>query len=214
MSGHDEYRQWSAAYVLGALDAAQRLEFEGHLADCPECQSEVQAFAPIPGLLTRVESLQPVPVPPRIEERVANRLRSEWSELMRSRRRWQVAAVAAGLAAVLALATLLSGADSPSGTPLVFAEDVLVSGEIMVEQRAWGTEVDLNLESLPPAESYEAWAVDGEGRWHQVAVWGPTPNLSASVTGASSVAVSEIERIVVTTEDREQVLVEALFVDG
>ncbi len=32
------YAMWDAAYVLGALSAADRREFEAHLAGCPECR--------------------------------------------------------------------------------------------------------------------------------------------------------------------------------
>ncbi|MFQ5522511.1 MAG: hypothetical protein ACE5F5_02910 [Acidimicrobiia bacterium] len=74
----------------------------------------------------------------------------------------------------------------------------LASGEIVVDQRAWGTEVVLELDGLPPAGSYSAWAIDEAGNWHQVATWGPTPNYSVVVTGASSLNFSDLDRIVVT----------------
>jgi anti-sigma-K factor RskA len=211
---HEKYREWSAAYVLGALDSAQRHEFEAHLGGCGKCQDEVQSFAPIPGLLSRIQSPEVISVPSGIEERSVDRVRWEWTVLVRCRRRWRAVAAAAVVATILALATILSGLSPVSGTPLVFAEGAQASGEIVVEERAWGTEVALDLKELPPADSYEAWAIDEEGRWHQVAAWGPTANLSASVTGASSVTVSELDRIVVTTGDREQTIVEAWLADA
>lgn len=39
------------AYVLGALDPAERLELERHLPDCPTCLDAVLRFANLPGLL-------------------------------------------------------------------------------------------------------------------------------------------------------------------
>ena len=40
-----------AAYVLGALSPAERLEFERHLESCDECAHSVRALAGMPGLL-------------------------------------------------------------------------------------------------------------------------------------------------------------------
>ncbi len=209
MSGHEEYRQWSAAYVLGALDPDERHAFEEHLSRCAECQDEVRTFAPIPGLLAKIETPEPVVVPADIEEAALRTVRAEWTRLKRSRRRWRTIAIAAATAAVLALGGMLSGMRPTAGTKLVFAQGSLASGEIVVEQRPWGTEVVLELEGLPPAESYTAWAVDAAGKWYPVAAWGPTPQLSASVIGASSLDVSELDRVVVTTGEKDQMILEA-----
>ena len=37
--GPDPYAEWDAAYVLGALSPAERLEFEGHLSGCGRCRA-------------------------------------------------------------------------------------------------------------------------------------------------------------------------------
>lgn len=52
----DTYAQWDAAYVLGALTAAERAEFEEHVSTCPACQSAVAELAGMPGLLAQVLS--------------------------------------------------------------------------------------------------------------------------------------------------------------
>ncbi|MET0693779.1 MAG: zf-HC2 domain-containing protein [Propionibacteriaceae bacterium] len=50
----DPYRDWDAAYVLGALSPAERREYEEHLSTCPTCQSEVAEIAGMPGLLAQM----------------------------------------------------------------------------------------------------------------------------------------------------------------
>ena len=45
-----------AAYVLGALSPAERLEFERHLAGCDDCSRSVRSLAGMPGLLDRAVS--------------------------------------------------------------------------------------------------------------------------------------------------------------
>ena len=43
-----------AAYVLGALSPAERLEYERHLPTCASCRRSVAQLAGMPGLLARV----------------------------------------------------------------------------------------------------------------------------------------------------------------
>ncbi len=54
MTGPDPYADWDAAYVLGALSAADRTDYEAHLAECPSCRDAVAALAGMPGLLAKV----------------------------------------------------------------------------------------------------------------------------------------------------------------
>ncbi len=62
MTSADPYREWDAAYVLGALEPEERREFERHLEDCPECQKAVTGMAGMPGLLSTVPFAQAVSV--------------------------------------------------------------------------------------------------------------------------------------------------------
>ncbi|WP_432457252.1 anti-sigma factor family protein [Cellulomonas iranensis] len=50
----DPYREWDAAYVLGALAPAERRDFETHLAGCAQCRAAVGELAGVPGLLAMV----------------------------------------------------------------------------------------------------------------------------------------------------------------
>lgn len=42
MSEHERRQDDVGAYLLGALEPAEQATFEGHLAGCPECRSEVE----------------------------------------------------------------------------------------------------------------------------------------------------------------------------
>ncbi len=42
--GHDEMREWSGLYIVGALAPDDRAAFEAHLAGCAECRAEVRAL--------------------------------------------------------------------------------------------------------------------------------------------------------------------------
>ncbi|WP_024801584.1 zf-HC2 domain-containing protein [Nocardia sp. BMG51109] len=54
--GDDAYATWDAPYVLGALDRAERWEFEAHLAQCARCREAVAELAGMPGLLGQVNA--------------------------------------------------------------------------------------------------------------------------------------------------------------
>ncbi|MFC8922914.1 anti-sigma factor family protein [Cellulosimicrobium sp. NPDC057127] len=47
----DPYREWDAAYVLGALGPQDRRAFEQHLATCAACRESVAELAGMPGIL-------------------------------------------------------------------------------------------------------------------------------------------------------------------
>jgi hypothetical protein len=51
----DRYREWDAAYVLGALSPDDRREYEAHVAECEECAAAVAELAGMPGLLAAVD---------------------------------------------------------------------------------------------------------------------------------------------------------------
>jgi anti-sigma factor RsiW len=92
-------------YVLGALDPDERRLFEDHLSTCAECRAEVQDFAGLPGLLSRlptaeaVEVLKPetAPVTPLSPTLLAT-VRKE-----RRARRWRAVAIGSAAAAAVAL---------------------------------------------------------------------------------------------------------------
>ena len=52
--GTDAYREWTAAYALGALDPHERREFETHLVGGSHCAAAVSEFAALPAMLSTV----------------------------------------------------------------------------------------------------------------------------------------------------------------
>ncbi|MEU2172847.1 zf-HC2 domain-containing protein [Nocardia sp. NPDC019219] len=52
----DDYSTWDAPYVLGSLTREERLQYESHLADCPDCRAAVAELAGLPGMLALVDT--------------------------------------------------------------------------------------------------------------------------------------------------------------
>jgi anti-sigma factor RsiW len=53
--GDHELAMWDAAYVLGALSDADRLEFEAHLVGCISCREAVTELTAVSPLLSRLD---------------------------------------------------------------------------------------------------------------------------------------------------------------
>lgn len=207
MTDHDQFGEWSAAYVLGALDSDDRRMFERHLEECELCAADVASFAPIPGLMAKVDLSPTEPVTPTVLADASSRVLDERRALTASRARWRWTAAAAVVALI---AVVLSGlSPQPDITALALEPEWGVTGEVTVSARGWGTEVGFDLAQLPPEVTCIAWAVDDDGEWQQVAWWGPTPSHRARVTGASSLQLENVSEIVVTTTDRSEIVTRA-----
>jgi anti-sigma-K factor RskA len=116
VSAHrDQHLELCAAFVLGCLDEADRLELEAHLRDgCSECEAEI---ARLSEALPALASVAPSAVPPAaLRARVLEAVRAEASPLPERakvlrleprRRRFSYATLAwAAAAVVLAVATV------------------------------------------------------------------------------------------------------------
>jgi hypothetical protein len=55
VSGHEDVCLALGAYLVGSLVAAEREEFDVHLAGCPTCQGELAELAPVVVLLECVD---------------------------------------------------------------------------------------------------------------------------------------------------------------
>lgn len=207
MNDHDRLGEWSAAYVLGALDSEDRRLFERHLDACDLCAADVASFAPIPGLLAKVDVGRREEVPASVLTEASTRVADERRALVSSRARWRLTAAAA----VIALVAVVFGglAEPDDARALALEPEWGVTGEVTVSARGWGTEVGFDLAELPPEVTCIAWAVDDDGEWQQVAWWGPTASHRARVTGASSLQLEDVAEIVVTTTDRSQIVTRA-----
>jgi len=58
----DAFREWDAAYVLGALSAEDRRAFERHLPICPACAAAVAELAGLPGILSALPAAEAVAI--------------------------------------------------------------------------------------------------------------------------------------------------------
>lgn len=205
--GHSDLRESLGAYVLGALDPADRRRLEQHLSECVDCTDELTGFSALPGLLGRVtedEAASDLLVPTDdLLDGIIGRLADDGRMLRRRLERWRIAAVAAGLVALAALAglgiTVLPGDPPPDRLVVAAASETSgASGEAAAIAWEWGTTVDLDVAGLPPRDGYVLWAMSEDGRRERAGTWGTTASNSARVRGASSIPRSQLQRVEVT----------------
>jgi anti-sigma-K factor RskA len=171
MTEHDRWVDAAGAYVLGAMPARERAQFESHLATCTTCQAEIDELRPAAEALPMASP--PMRPPAALKDRIMAEVEREAAllaeagpaadrpEPARERRRrfrlslgWQIAPVAALLivVAVLAVAALGGGAQT-------FTADVSATGATahvkVDDDRA--TLVAENLPAPPGGKVYEVW---------------------------------------------------------
>jgi Putative zinc-finger len=182
------------AYVLGALDPADRRRVEEHLAACRACAAELAELEGLPALLDRVPpgDLQPVTVTPSPElfDRVTAAARP-------ARLRWLLAAAA--VLAVLGLGIGLTvaatgGDDGPrTWTSTAGAVDITLTATAEGD----GTALDVTVGGMRPGETCRLVAVDEAGTRHPAGQWPTTADGGGRWVGWAPVPPPELDAVLV-----------------
>jgi hypothetical protein len=190
------------AYVLGALDASERLETEEHLRDCAHCRDELVRLAPLPGLLGQVsldDVLAPEP-PTRPADATPPATRSP-------HRRRIIASVAA---AVLLLAGVgIAGrvvVDDESTTAATTwstsADTAGIEATAELVDRGWGTDIELTMDDLPARQRCRLVVIGSDGRVETAGWWTTGYAAEAEVPASTSIEGDAIDRMEIRTGSR------------
>lgn len=217
----DRYAEWDAAYVLGSLPPAERLEYERHLEHCDACRSAVAELAGLPGLLGRlpadaaVEIAEPDGRPVTGHEStlasVAHRVRR------RRRRRRVLVSVSAGFAVVVAVVAGLGvglRADAPgteAAAPTVStgstADRYALTGksgfdvDLAVRNEAWGTRFDWGCSyggrdwSADGSVMYDLVVVRTDGTDERIASWTASGREAHGLSATTDVPRADIASV-------------------
>lgn len=228
----DPYGHFDAAYVLGALSAGERQEFERHLADCDRCRRAVADVAGLPGLLSRLDPADLERDPARVEgvddplpDTLLPRLLAEVSRESRRRRTRVFALSAAAAAAVAAVSVGVTagvvGGQSPSSPtavnvaaqPMTQLGQTQLTARVAMEPVAWGTRLSITCRyqtqgytdaaALP---DYSLVVRTRDGAEQQVATWRAVAGTPTTVTAATAARASQIASVEVRTTKGKPVL--------
>ena len=200
------------AYVLRALDPAERQRFEDHLKHCAVCTAELAEFAPLPAMLDRVrpEDLQPVAVTPSPElyDRVSAAVRREQTRPRRTRR-WLL--VAAAVLAVIGVGTgVVVWSTGSEGSDTVTVSDGPVRATVSARPGNDGSVLEVTVAGLRPGETCRMVAVDADGDDHPAGEWPVSPDGDGRWRGWADVPRTSL-REVVLYGDGDRQLVRAAF---
>lgn len=215
------------AYVVGSLSTEERRSFVNHLPGCPDCRESVRLLSGLPGLLASVDTeetgvLGGAPLempPPSLWPRLLSTAQFERS---RKRRRGRVFAVAACLAVLLAVAVPLAlfAPFSPvqRGAVATVAMEkmkpvsgaAMVSAEIGVTEKAWGTKVALHCSYVDAAQTtgqaYALFAVSHTNSAEQIGSWTAGPGQEITTDAATRFQRSELAALEIRRSDGETLL--------
>lgn len=161
----------AAAYVLGALEPQEAAAFRRHFETCVVCRDEFGAYGAVAGTLPL--AAPPQPVPRAVKRRVMAEIRAEQRTAERRaadrkpRRshfllaRPLAGALAGSVAALAALAIVLSGSGGPRSAPRVIHASTTwkaTGGTATLRLSGDHAELIVNRAPAPPAgQVYEVW---------------------------------------------------------
>jgi Putative zinc-finger len=220
----DPYARLDAAYLLGALDADERLAYEAHLATCRRCRASLDEISAIPPLLAGLDesvfaaspeaapTLLPDPLLPSLLRAVGRR---------RARRRWLIAGLgllAAACAIALIVIVLPSGSGSrPAPRAMAALVATRVEATIALRPRSWGTEIYLTCwyqrgAAEPPSDRYELVAHGADGATYDLGSWRLAPGRRVIFATGTALTESQIKNLQITQPNGLAIL--ALGVPG
>ena len=213
----DRFRDWDAAYVLGALDSEDRRAFEQHLATCPACSAAIAEFAGLPGILSKLSTEDAVAllgdedVPAGADDHLREGVHTpglvQMLAVAASRRRRRIRLGMLGAAvAVVALITVggvvFTAAQTSAATvAMVPIQQHAVTASMSVTKKAWGTRFDWSC-TYPEATgkysspvSYDLVIVDKSGARTVVASWISVGPHAGGLTASSDIAYGDISSV-------------------
>lgn len=218
----DRYREWDAAYLLGALSAQERREYEEHLGTCPECSAEVASLAGVPGtlkVLSDDRALATIAVtPPNLLPGLVRTVQKD-----RRRRRIRFAGVIAGVAATAAaigaVVAIPLAREDPNGDRVVLAQTVAskLSADARLVDERWGTAIEVSCrydELATPSEryrGYELYVTDGSGKATLIASWTASPGTTMKPAATTKLHRNEIKALDIRSSETGRVLLAVHF---
>lgn len=215
--GHDPLRLSLGAYLLGALDPADRAAVEAHLGDCPPCREELAGLAGLPGLLGRLTveeataTSPPVGSPDEPRLRVLDRTLTELaSRRRRQRHRWLAGAAAAVLIAAggAAAGTVATTGPDHSGVPAVTGTGHTITATdpgthvhatAILRGGVAGTAITLRVAGVSPGLHCQLIAIAADGHHEIAGSWRVAYHGQADVTGTTAIPAAELAALQVIT---------------
>jgi hypothetical protein len=197
-----DVREGLGAYVLGALEPAERAALANHVAGCASCRDELASLAALPGLLGRV-SLADVEAPTEPGPWLLGRLLGAAAAERRRSKRIRLAAGAAAAVLVIAAGVVsgvvISSSDSrPAGTTFSATDPASrITASVVEWPKAWGAALEVRIDGIarePYLDKCHLVTVAKDGSTEVAATWSASHSGSVVAQGTTGFATSDIAR--------------------
>jgi len=227
---HERLSMSDGAYVLGALCASDRAEFEAHLAVCAICRASVAELAPTAGLLSRLSperarALSPTtgPIPLAAPD---PSLRGRVVEVARRRRKrritvWTLAASIALVAVAVPSVFAVNSAMQQSAGTVYALDDVAgapLEASVKLTSAPWGTRIDLVcqytgqvLDAPPGGWPYALAITDDSGTTSVLSTWRADPGSTTELSAGTDLSASNIGAVEIRSLDGDTVVMRREF---
>ncbi len=213
----DQCRQWRGALAgraMGLPDPASDPALDAHLDGCADCRADVQELRAVAAAakLADPARLGTSPVAPPLADRIMAKIALESAASARRRRRRRLGVAVSSAAAVTAVVVLGFGLidDDPAPvTRIELAGVAGVDGSAELTERAWGTEVTLEVSGLDEGEVYWLWLSDADDRRVTAGSLTGTGEPVRAVL-SSGLSADDARRIWMTDDD-DRVVLDAAF---
>ena len=205
------------AYVLGALEPAERGRVDAHLAECDSCRDELASFAALPGLLSRatIADVELVPDGPR-PELLQRLLTAVAAGRRRGRRARWLSAVAAGVivvsAGTVAGVAVTSTHDATPAAAATFTgtnPEHNVTASVAEWPKAWGAALEVHVTGAVSGsyvDKCQLVAVAADGTKDVAGSWTVTPSGKITAQGATSMTPAQIAWFEIVRSDGEMLV--------
>lgn len=228
----DPFAMWDAAYVLGALGAEDRRQFEQHLTHCTRCHDAVADVSGIPALLAMLEPHQVAALDeaaPELWQPRPELLTSLLAKVGRRRRRtralsWSMAVAAAAATIIALIVGIHVGGTSPSAVPSATSASPLtmnpvapnsITATVSLTRQAWGTDIEMSCTYPKEADNADqggdtlAMVIVGrDGSHTQLATWLAVPGVTARPNGNTPTPIDQISAVQIVAADSGEMLLQ------
>ena len=218
----DPFKEWDAAYLLGALSAKDRRAYEEHLRTCDECSAEVASLAGVPGTLAALPDDRALATitatPPNLLPGLVRAVQQDTRKL-RVRIGMAMTAVAASAAVVGALVAIPLSREEPQGDYVVLAQTVAskLSADARLVPERWGTTIEISCrydELATPSErarGYELYVTDTTGKSQLIASWTAAPGTTVKPAATTKLQRAEIRALDIRSSESGRILLAVHF---
>ena len=204
MSTPDPFEHADAAYVFGALDPAEKAQFETHLATCAACTTRVAEARGLTALLADISEAEiTAEVPDTLLPGLLRR-----ASASRRRQRWLTRGLAAGVAACLVTIAIMAWPSSPTehvdrtvALTAVVTSPIRATAELT--QTSSGTQIKLHCtydgrSGNEPTAQYWLVVTDRQGHPTKLSNWTLGPGEDQVFPASTSLQENQISQISIT----------------